>query len=256
MAESLVGNDAVLWVNTSRPVAAALSIGAGNAGVRYTALEDGPVGNDITIAHVAQAGANAPTDVQVDGNDIVVRLETGGVAGTETATAAEVMAAVNNDPAASLLVVASLLGDGSGTAVEAAAAPLTGGAAAPAANYEMVALQRGLTSELSVEMIDASHKGSKFAKSRPGRQSGTMSLEALEPDPDFGGAVATHEALIYAFDNGNEILCELRKKGSTGASYREAARALIGTMSREYPDNDVSVNTIELTLQENFRKVG
>lgn len=255
MAESLVGNDAALWVNTSIPTAADLDVGAADAGVNYAAKTPGTVGNLITITHTAQAGANAPTEVNVDGNDITVLLETGGVAGTETATAAEVVQAVNEDPAASMLVVASAIGDGTGTAVEQVETALSGGAAAPAANYEMIALQRGLSHELTREMIDASHKGSDFAKSRPGRKSGTLSLEALEPDPDYGGAIATHRALRYSFDTGQEVICELRKRGTSGATTREAAPALIGTMSSEYPDNDVSTLAIELTLQEAFREV-
>jgi hypothetical protein len=121
--------------------------------------------------------------------------------------------------------------------------------------FEAVALQRGLTNELTREMIDASHKGSDFMKSVPGRMSGTLSLEALEPDPDFGGAAATHGALEDAMINKQPILVQIVKVGSQGTEVTRQAEAQVGTMSAEYSDNDVSTNTIELTMQEPFETV-
>lgn len=118
--------------------------------------------------------------------------------------------------------------------------------------YEAVALQRGLTHELTREMIDASHKNSDFTKSVYGRQAGTITMDALEPDPDFGGAGATHGALEDAMNNKQPILIEIRKTGSEGTIIRRAAEALVGTLSSEYPDNDVSTLSLELTLQSPF----
>jgi hypothetical protein len=253
--EALVGNDAALWVNTELPDPATLDVGTGAAGVTYTAKRRGTAGNSIRVAHVAAAGANADTTVAVSGNDITVTLGTGGVAGTEDATADEVVAAVNADPDAKVLVSAAPLGDGSGVAVEQALTALSGGAVAGAPNYQLVGLQRGLTHELTREMIDASHKGSDFMKSVYGRQSGTITMDALEPDPDFGGAQATHDALTYAMNYKDTILVEIRKNGSAGTVKRDAAEALVGTMTSEYPDNDVSTVALELTLQEPFTPV-
>ena len=114
---------------------------------------------------------------------------------------------------------------------------------------QLVALQRGLTHELTREIIDASHKGSDFQKSVYGRQTGTLSLDGLRPDPDFGGAAATHNALDNAMTNKREIIIEVRETGSQGTVVRRAASALVGTLSSEYPDNDVATFTCELTLQ-------
>lgn len=124
-----------------------------------------------------------------------------------------------------------------------------------AGTYEMVGLQRGLTDELTREMIDASHKGSDFAQSVYGRQSGTLTMDALEPDPDFGGAGATHGALRDAMNNRQPILVQIRKTGSSNTVVTLESEALVGTMSTEYPDNDVSVISLELTLQGPFETV-
>ncbi len=139
------------------------------------------------------------------------------------------------------MAIESLTGNNAGLYVN------TGTAAAPV--YTLVALQRGLSHELTREIIDASHKGSDFQKSTYGRQSGSLTMDALEPDPDFGGATATHTALYNAMNNKSTILVEIRKVGSAGTVVRQAAEALVGTMSSEYPDNDVSTLSIELTLQ-------
>ena len=123
-------------------------------------------------------------------------------------------------------------------------------AARDGSNYQLVALQRGLTVEDTREIIDASHKGSDFAEQTYGRRSGTLSFDGLKPDPDFAGAAATHNALRDAMDNKYEVQVELREVGSQGTVNRYAAMALIGTLSAEYPDNDVATFTCELTLQE------
>lgn len=122
-------------------------------------------------------------------------------------------------------------------------------------NYEQVGLQRGLTDELTREMIDASHKGSDFMKSVYGRMSGTLTMDALEPDPDFGGAAATHGALQDAMNDKQPILVQIRKTGTEGTVITLEAEALVGTMSTEYPDNDVSTLSLELTLQEPLAEV-
>lgn len=128
-------------------------------------------------------------------------------------------------------------------------------AARDGSDLQAVAFQRSLSQEITREMIDASHKGSDFMKSVYGRQSGTLSLEALEPDPDFGGSVATHNALEAAMNNRQTIIVEIRKTGAEGTVVRRSAEALIGTISSEFPDNDVSIISLELTLQEPFELV-
>ncbi len=139
------------------------------------------------------------------------------------------------------MAIEALVGNSAGIWVN------TGTTAAPV--YQLVALQRGLSHEDTREMIDASHKGSDFAKSVYGRRSGTLSFDGLKPDPDFGGAVATHNALEAAMNDKITILVELRETGSAGTVIRRAAEALVGTLSADYPDNDVSTFTCDLTLQ-------
>lgn len=106
---------------------ASLDIGTGAAGVRYTAKTKGTGGNSIRVAHVNPNVANTPLSVAVSGNDITVTLANGATAGTITSTAAQVRDAVNAHAAAAALVSASLVGDGTGTAVAQAITALLGG---------------------------------------------------------------------------------------------------------------------------------
>lgn len=123
-------------------------------------------------------------------------------------------------------------------------------------DLQLIGFQRGLTYEATREVIDASHKGSDFAESVYGRQSGTMSLEALVPNPTLG-AVATHNAIQDAMDNRNTLVFQLvERDGGDGSQNRvREADCLIGTISTEYPDNDVSVISLELTLQGRLTEV-
>lgn len=123
----------------------------------------------------------------------------------------------------------------------------TGTQAAP--HYELVGEQRSLTYDLEREMIDASHKGSDFTKNAYGRQSGTMSLDALYPDPAVG-ATATQTRLLDAQNNKEEIVVRMR----VGTQIQEST-ALVGSVSTEFPDNDVSTISVELTLQRPFEVV-
>lgn len=118
-----------------------------------------------------------------------------------------------------------------------------------------VGLQRGLSDEATREMIDASHKGSDHAKSVYGRQSGTITMDALEPDPDYGGAGDTHAALKGAMDDKQPIICQIVKVGTQGTTVTLEAECLVGTLSTEYPDNDVATISLELTKQEPFTEV-
>lgn len=107
--------------------AASLTIGTGSSGVTYTAQQTGTASNSVRVAHIAPSTANAALSVTVSSNDITVNLATGATAGTVTSTAAQVRDAVNASATASVLVAASLPGDGTGIAVAAAMAALTGG---------------------------------------------------------------------------------------------------------------------------------
>jgi hypothetical protein len=118
--------------------------------------------------------------------------------------------------------------------------------------WVQIAFQRGLTNELTREAIDASHKGSDMTKSVPGRMSGTLSLEALAPDPDYSGDISSHAALEDAMINKQPILVRTVKVGAEGTTITREAEALVITMSEEDPDNDVAIISLELTLLEPF----
>jgi hypothetical protein len=73
-------------------------------------------GNDISIAVVNPGAANQPLTIEVDGNDITVRQSTSGT-GALNGTAAQIVAALNADPAASALIYAHTLRGNAGNGV-------------------------------------------------------------------------------------------------------------------------------------------
>ncbi|MEU8264732.1 M14 family zinc carboxypeptidase [Micromonospora sp. NPDC048999] len=77
-------------------------------------------GNDITMSVVNPGGANQPLGVSVTDNNVVVSLATNG-SGAVTSTAAQAVAAVNGNAAASALLTASLYRGNAGTGVVATA---------------------------------------------------------------------------------------------------------------------------------------
>lgn len=106
---------------------ATLSIGASNAGVTYTLVSrHHGTKQDVLVAHVT-AGISTPLSVAVTTSPttgkttITVNLATNG-SSIAISTASQVRTAVNAAVTAAALVTASLVGDGSGTAVAAAAA--------------------------------------------------------------------------------------------------------------------------------------
>lgn len=105
--------------------AASLAIGAGDAGVLFTAAKAGRRGNGISVQFTEPAADDATLAVTVNGRAIVVAL--GKTGGTIDSTAEDVRAAVAAHVAASSLVTPSNVGNGTGLAAAAAAANLTGG---------------------------------------------------------------------------------------------------------------------------------
>lgn len=97
-----------------------------DADLTYTAVVFGEDGNDITVTHVDPSANNATLDVTVSGTDITVSLATDG-GGLITSTAAQVKAAVNADPEASLLVLCEDENAGAGVVNAVVQTPLTGG---------------------------------------------------------------------------------------------------------------------------------
>ena len=72
-------------------------------------------GNDIQAEFLNPGAANSPLAVSVTGKRITVSLGTDG-AGALASTAAQVVAAINADPAASALVIARTWNNGAGAA--------------------------------------------------------------------------------------------------------------------------------------------
>lgn len=100
---------------------------AANADLTYTANVDGSAGNDITITHLQEVGNSRPLTVSVSANNqILVSLATSAV-GVITSTAAQVKAAINAHPQASLLVTCEDEGAGAGIVNDMALANLAGG---------------------------------------------------------------------------------------------------------------------------------
>lgn len=112
--------------------AASLDTGvvADDNAITWTANDPGAEGNDITVAMVFSDANVGSTTVDVDGSDIVVTLESSDAAsGTILATAAEVIAAVQEHDTASQLVSVDDTGasDGTGVVTAVAETPLSGG---------------------------------------------------------------------------------------------------------------------------------
>lgn len=109
--------------------AASLTIGAGNAGVTYTApLWRGIGGNSARVAHVIPGTTAQPLTITRSGRDYTINLATGGTGGVTTTTAAQAAAAFNaNSDATDRGMVASLPGTGASLAVAQALTNLTGG---------------------------------------------------------------------------------------------------------------------------------
>lgn len=120
--------------NAQADIKASTTVGTGNAAILITSKLVGVLGNQTDIRLVAPAGANAALGVVVTGNDIVVNLATGAVAGTVTSTAVQVIAAIAASPAATALVTAANAPGSTGASVVAgmaAAVFLSGGTDEP-----------------------------------------------------------------------------------------------------------------------------
>src|SRR4051812_29346346 len=108
-------------------IPATLTVGSGDSGFLLTAVVPGPGGNSIVFAALDPGMGNSPLSVSVSGDFISLLLSTNGT-GALSSTAAQVIAALNASPAASSLVVASLLGNGTGIVAPFQRTNLSGGA--------------------------------------------------------------------------------------------------------------------------------
>lgn len=114
-------------------------------------------------------------------------------------------------------------------------------------NYEIVAGQRGATFPETTEEIDASSKDSTAFRVIHGRNKSTITMDALYiPDDD------AYLALKAAKRNREFILVRRREEGADA----EEARAIITSLSRNAPDNDVATLDIALTIDGDWEEVG
>jgi hypothetical protein len=120
------GNGANQSTITGTAVASALTLGAANAGVTFTAVTAGGQGNSLNVILKNPGAASQALSVSVSGRDITVNLATNG-SSVVTSTAGQVVTAVNGSGAASALVTATNVGDGSGTIIPTSRTWLFGG---------------------------------------------------------------------------------------------------------------------------------
>jgi hypothetical protein len=93
--------------------------------ITYTAVPTGTAGNSVSIIHSDPGEGDQALDVTVAGNVITVSLQTTG--GTPVSTEAQVVAAVNLDAEANLLVSASYTGNGTAVVATKTSTALSGG---------------------------------------------------------------------------------------------------------------------------------
>jgi len=121
--------------------------GVNYSGLVYAAVPAGIAPNSVySVEYVTPAAAGQALDVTVDAptSAITVHLATGATAGVAISTAAEVLAAVNTDVEAKLLVLVTLAASaGSGILATKAPTFLTGGSA-PNAELSAIAGKLGL----------------------------------------------------------------------------------------------------------------
>ncbi|GHX13635.1 phage tail sheath C-terminal domain-containing protein [Vibrio cholerae] len=108
--------------------AASLTIGTAilNDGLKLTAVKTGTEGNAISVEVLAPTAASAELEVTVTNNKISIQLAS-DESGALTTTASELASAFMADPAATALVTAVALGDGSGDVAPVSRAYLSGG---------------------------------------------------------------------------------------------------------------------------------
>lgn len=105
---------------------ASLTVGSGSTGIVFTSSLAGSAGNAIALTVVEPSAPNSALTVTVVSQRIVISLATSSTS-VPSSTAAQVAAAVNASSAASALVTAELVTNGSGFASAFAMTNLAGG---------------------------------------------------------------------------------------------------------------------------------
>jgi TP901-1 family phage major tail protein len=107
--------------------------------------------------------------------------------------------------------------------------------------------QRGATFDETTDEIDASSKDSRAKRVLPGRYGSTISMDGLYmPDE------ATYQAVQAAMRNGTFILVRIQEEGVDV----DEANAIVTSLSRGAPDNDVATCNISLTIDGEWTPIG
>lgn len=124
-----------------------------------------------------------------------------------------------------------------------------------APNYVSVAAQTGLSREKSVEMLDASVKGSKHKESSYGQHEGSFTLEALSSFKD-----GSQQRLSDAQDDEEIIMLRyvVDKTAISDTATEDIVKeapALISSISEEAANNENATFSCELTLNDFWEDV-
>lgn len=119
----------------------------------------------------------------------------------------------------------------------------------PGTGYESIGAQTGLTTDNSRNMVETTTKQDDHTKFVYGKQSGTISLEALYIET--GGDRDSQAKLEDAVDNANKLILRRREDGTT----IEEAEVLVESIEKNYPDDDASTLSVEFTKNEAWQTV-
>jgi Phage tail tube protein len=106
-----------------------------------------------------------------------------------------------------------------------------------------VADQTSLSDEQSKNIIDTAAKGDAHVKGIYGRQEGSISIEALYFANPTSADEKGYLVLKNSFNNNKVVYVKI-----TDGTNTEYAEALIESIGREFPDDDVSTVSVELRL--------
>lgn len=113
--------------------------------------------------------------------------------------------------------------------------------------YEVVGCQRDATIDETTAEIDASCKTARPFRGLPGRYKATLSLEGLYVPDD-----AAYQRLKQAMREGEFVTLVEQEAGNV----TEAAQAIVTSLSRSYPDQDVATISAAFTIDGEWEALG
>jgi predicted secreted protein len=108
----------------------------------------------------------------------------------------------------------------------------------------LVAAARSTDFEETAEAVDASHAGNfPWATKKPGQQDSSLDLENVHlVDTATGELDASHQALLDAKRNGDEVTVQVRRPGGK----QDEIPMIVTSVSISMPYNEVATNSISL----------